>query len=290
MNESGSISQTRRALETLRTTAWCLIAYCLLQLGLASTASWLGSLDLPRGVWRSNRPALNLWLLGSVEISILGGLSLIQLSSHTSWFGTSTASTRPWGIARALVLGLLVGLALKIPADALRELIEWMWPTPIEQQLAQEALLQHDNLLETATLFLVVGLLGPIVEEVFYRGPILGSYERNVGRFSALCLSSIAFALSHASARDWLPLGVVALALGYLRSASSGLWASITAHAAFNSAAIVLLISDVSVQVTQSWLWRGLAVLSILVCWFLLRRIDPDPKPLRRAGVESSDS
>lgn len=168
----------------------------------------------------------------------------------------------PW---RELGLGAMLGLAIKLPADSLRQVIERHFPTPDVQLAAQAEMLRHDSVARVLALLLLIGVLGPLAEELFYRGVAFRLFDRGSGRGAALWLSSAFFALAHHNPRDWLPLFVVALLLAQARASSGRLWPGVAAHVAFNSAALGLLFADVSIAVSglTSWLWIAV---SSMVC------------------------
>jgi membrane protease YdiL (CAAX protease family) len=163
-----------------------------------------------------------------------------------------------------------VGLAIKLPADAVRGLIELGFPTPELELAAQVSLLRHDTWQQTLALFAAIGLLGPLAEEVFYRGALFGLLMRGLSSAGAIVISSVLFALAHAAMRDWLPLCLVAVVLGNLR-VGCGLWAAAAAHAAFNSMALVLFISGLEVRVRDPG-WLLAAALSLVAATALMYR------------------
>jgi membrane protease YdiL (CAAX protease family) len=170
--------------------------------------------------------------------------------------------------ARGVALGVAVGLTIKLPADAVRGLIELGFPTGDLELAAQVSLLRHDTWQQTLALFVAIGLLGPLAEEFFYRGAVFGLLLKQVSRAAAVVVTSVLFALAHAATRDWLPLCLVALVLGNLR-VTGGLWAATAAHAAFNSTALALFVSDVEVRVREP-AWLLAAALSLVAAMALM--------------------
>lgn len=67
-------------------------------------------------------------------------------------------------------------------------------------------------------LFVVVGVVAPLVEETFFRGALLGALRRDLGETAGVWLSSIAFALIHPGALDML-IPYVGLAWVFARMA-----------------------------------------------------------------------
>jgi membrane protease YdiL (CAAX protease family) len=86
---------------------------------------------------------------------------------------------------------------------------------------------------------LVVG--APIIEELFFRGLVLRSLTRRMGRYWALGGSAIVFGLSHFQALQLPALIVVGVVFGLLALRSGRLGPSIWAHGAFNVVLVVIL-------------------------------------------------
>lgn len=83
-------------------------------------------------------------------------------------------------------------------------------------------------------VLLVVVLVAPFCEEVVYRGMLWGALERRWGRWAALVVSTIVFALAHLEFTRFPLLLVVAIPIGLARLYSGGLLASIVAHQVTN--------------------------------------------------------
>lgn len=94
-------------------------------------------------------------------------------------------------------------------------------------------------------LFLTVGILAPIFEELLFRGFVFKGLERSVlGGHGTVWLTALAFASIHLQ----YPIGVVALivptavVLGYSRMYSGSLLVPIALHVANNSVALLLTL------------------------------------------------
>jgi membrane protease YdiL (CAAX protease family) len=144
---------------------------------------------------------------------------------------------------RTITLGALVGLGIKFPADGVRALTERLFPTPEVTLAAQAELLRHETPAQMLALVLVIGVLAPCVEELFYRGGIYRLLVQSRGVITASAFTLVAFTLSHAAARDWPALLIVAFVLTLLRVRSGTLWPALVAHIAFNSATLLALFT-----------------------------------------------
>lgn len=95
----------------------------------------------------------------------------------------------------------------------------------------------------------VIGGIGPLVEELFFRGILLGWLKRKMPLLLAVVVSGVIFGLihlnfiSHAGLGGWYITGVVSL-FGILAAViavkTGSLWASFGLHAAYNATLISL--------------------------------------------------
>ena len=92
-------------------------------------------------------------------------------------------------------------------------------------------------------LVLAVVICAPFVEELFYRGLLLGGLEGVMGRWPALVLSSVVFGAVHFSLVELVPLAVFGLIAGYLAQRTGRLGSSIAAHIGFNAVTVVILVA-----------------------------------------------
>jgi membrane protease YdiL (CAAX protease family) len=221
--------------------------------------------------------------LGLLHALVLGSAAFVVGSGLLPTGDSSTDEARLQGWqrvlalnnprSRALGLGALVGLLAKVPADALRSVVELRFPTNEMELVQQWSLLKHDTWWQAAALFVVIGLTGPLLEELFYRGVLVERVSRGLGEIGAWLLTSAIFAVSHPSIRDWPSLLFVGLVLGDLRRVGGSIWASLGAHIAFNCTTLLAVVSGAQNQTSEVvmdwWLAAGasglLAGLLILV-------------------------
>jgi len=89
----------------------------------------------------------------------------------------------------------------------------------------------------------LVAVLGPISEELFFRGFFQGRLRSRLGPVAAIAITAIAFGLMHPfSARYVAGTAGLGLALGYLRERSGSLGPPIAAHCIFNALNFLLVI------------------------------------------------
>jgi membrane protease YdiL (CAAX protease family) len=88
--------------------------------------------------------------------------------------------------------------------------------------------------------------VGPLIEEVVFRGYLQTGLRGLIGTFGAVALTGLVFGFVHVSA-GWhvlLPLSMIGWLLGWLRERSGGLLAPIVVHALHNSLTVGLVIAS----------------------------------------------
>jgi uncharacterized protein len=95
-------------------------------------------------------------------------------------------------------------------------------------------------------MFVFVWLIGPVCEELIYRGLLWGALERlKWGRWAVFCLTTIIFAVSHLEPLRTSLLLVIGIPIGLARLFTGRLGASVVAHQVNNflPALAVLLVA-----------------------------------------------
>ncbi|WP_308548571.1 CPBP family intramembrane glutamic endopeptidase [uncultured Porphyromonas sp.] len=104
----------------------------------------------------------------------------------------------------------------------------WLRNWSKASQEAQATLIEGANLW---VLFLTVGVLTPIAEELFFRGALMGwMMLRRFPRWTVILLPALLFSVMHLNPMGMLQIFFLALLLGYLRWASGSLWPSVGLH------------------------------------------------------------
>lgn len=183
--------------------------------------------------------------LGAILLLVLGSACFLLSSIYVPEPGRSDAQvlSLSFGVtptrALALGLGLSLGISIKFPADALSALIERYYPLSEVERAIQSEQLRHDNLGQVIGLVVVVGIVGPVVEELLYRGIVFKLLQRARGTWVASVFVTIAFALAHLQPRAFVPLLLVSAVLTFLRARTETIWASVAGHVAFNCSTLI---------------------------------------------------
>lgn len=116
------------------------------------------------------------------------------------------------------------------------ELVSWR-----EESIAREiGEAGRSGLLAILSQGLLVGVIGPIGEEVMFRGVLQQTLAERIGHPVSVILTSLIFALFHVDVVMFAPLLVLGLILGILRAVFQSLWAPILFHVVNNSVSVIL--------------------------------------------------
>ena len=169
------------------------------------------------------------------------------------------------------VLGALLGLSLQVPAELLQRLVFVFSPMDPKLVELQTEMMRMDSTLSSVMIPLSVVVIGPVVEEAFFRGALFGGLRQNNGAWMTVSVVAALFAGAHLSSQLFLPLFVVGAVVTLLRSASGSLWPSLIAHAVFNAVPVVgMAFGFLSIESDPEPLPMALSVGGVLACLVLL--------------------
>ncbi|MDI1430037.1 CPBP family intramembrane glutamic endopeptidase [Polyangium sorediatum] len=148
-------------------------------------------------------------------------------------------------------LAAMLGMAVQIPANALYDIIVKRWPTgqPREEMLQEEL---AGGVPKRVLFFVILVLAGPLIEEVFFRGALFRPLRRRYDALGTLLATSTFFAFAHLEWQLVLPIGIVGLSLGLLRSASGSLLPSFVMHGLFNGITLGSVYSRSPTEIADS--------------------------------------
>jgi membrane protease YdiL (CAAX protease family) len=162
-----------------------------------------------------------------------------------------------FGLQVAVILVLMMALYLIVKARHRRPVLfalGWVWPRTrcmmvaplLGVVLAGVAICLHGHAQNTRTIPLFEAMmlgvvLGPILEESFFRGCVLPVLAGSLTSGLAVTLTALAFALFHnpANFAHWVSLSGCGVAYGWIRVTSRSTTAATLTHAAYN---LVLLL------------------------------------------------
>ncbi len=208
--------------------------------------------------------------LGWLVVFLEGQIAMIFCLALLSWikisenllFGITLAgipvifaaalgfARQPWGqpfswpprLGTAKVIGLsLLGAVLTIVlgpwcAHAIEHLLHW--PPTIQQAIP---LIKYALVANPLAAFSAVVIVGPMVEEILFRGLIYGALEKRFRVSGALLISSFLFALVHLQVVYFIPIFCLGMVLGWARWKTNSLGLPILIHILNNSIALIAL-------------------------------------------------
>jgi membrane protease YdiL (CAAX protease family) len=230
------------------------------------------------------RGALDIVTLGAAQALVyLLGIFLMLRIFEAGVPLRQSLGLRPTDAGLALI-GVALGVCLKLPAESLTQVAEGIFPTGEGQRAARAALYGTDTLGRVLALLAVLCVSAPLVEELFFRGASYGRLLKSGGPRVAALVSGGTFVVVHPDLRHWPALLVVAAVLSYLRFASGSLLPCLGLHMAFNAAGLLALVTGAAsatrpldiglLPLFASWIAAGL-----LIVW--LMRHSRDPQALR---------
>jgi hypothetical protein len=200
----------------------------------------------------TNTPAdhtdtIPLWAVALLELPLWATLlGVAWRATSRKGSGSFTRDFGLWFRWRDLPVGVVCGLAAQFAIAAvlafLREVlgVDTSGVGKVAENLADRA---HDDV-GVVVLALVVVVVAPVVEEIFYRGLWLRSAERRWGPVLGVIVSATVFGVMHLQPIDTPALIGFGLVTGWLAARYGRLGPAIWAHVAFNAVAVVSLLAS----------------------------------------------
>ncbi len=180
-------------------------------------------------------------------VGVCGAALLVVWLIHRQWPPLWAYAAPPgFGVARPtrprwLIVALLVGVLLVLLGGALTQVLTH--GHDISQDIEQ--LTQNAPLVWRIVLAALAVSLGPLVEELLFRGVLLSALLPRCGTPLAALLSAAAFAAIHLPGLHWqwyaLPQLIgLGLALVWLRLRYQSLWPAVVTHGTHNALALTV--------------------------------------------------
>ena len=172
---------------------------------------------------------------GLIEYSIVLGLALLITRGldRRSVLGLRRPSSwwRALGISVLVIIALLVASALVAP-----------FGNPGREQGLVPSGWDSHRAAQFVAFAIVVTLVGPIVEELMFRGVGYGLLEP-FGRTRAVVIVGLAFALIHGLVAGFPVIAAFGIGITYLRSRTDSIYPCIALHASYNALGLALGIA-----------------------------------------------
>ena len=259
--------------QALGLTMLAALATLGIQLLIAASFALVRDADLPEAMAQIGVHPL------SLAVAQAGGFGL-AIAVAARRFGPETGYELPIPRStRLLAFCFLVGLALQLPLSEVANAVRELDPATVQEQLRRRAALESHSLPRAIAVMIAFLLTAPFVEELLFRGFILDGLVQRYGttrrgELSALCLSSLLFAIVHLDYASMAYALLAGLLLGALRLRTGSIWAGVLLHAGVNALPILLPPRIVAIEgfnvvhpevlhVPLGWLFGSLALAAL---------------------------
>lgn len=193
--------------------------------------------------------------------------------SGFSW--RETFSLRSPGAAATLA-SVILGCSGWIVVSSL--LMRLLPPPPSLGKALEEMLMIRDATMPAALLIFLVAVQPAICEEALFRG-FIQTGLRTSGRWPAVLVTALLFAVIHGSVYRLLPTFVLGAITGYAVWKSSSLFAGVIIHGLNNAIAVGIARTrpDISADAFLPWTWGVMALVPVLAALYLLSRLPEQP-------------
>lgn len=144
-------------------------------------------------------------------------------------------------------LALLLGLSVHVPADTIYRWIEQRWPSS-PQTLPK--FFQESSLPKQIAMGCILIVLGPLIEEIFFRGALFRPLRKQNSAFTVIAVTSACFAIAHAMPQTYLPIALVGISIGMARLCSGSFIPPLLVHAAFNALSLYAMATSPTAENT----------------------------------------
>lgn len=169
------------------------------------------------------------WLLAVIQ---LGGFLLpLVVLVRVLGFDARRTLGLTWPRPSMLALSVVIGMTGWVVAGGI---VARLLPPPDSVTKAMQRLIQlGDEPMPLAVVWLVLGLLPGVCEELFFRGFVFAGLRR-LGAVSGLVLTALCFGVAHASIYRLLPTFTMGLILGLVRWRTGSIVCSVIVHTVNN--------------------------------------------------------
>ncbi|HRI72355.1 MAG TPA: CPBP family intramembrane metalloprotease [Polyangium sp.] len=164
----------------------------------------------------------------------------------------------------------LLGAIAQLPMTALFNFIDKYRPTDTEsERYILEQL--HSGSGRRIAVCMAIVVIGPFVEEMFFRGAIFRPLRKGAGPWSVVLVTGLLFGVVHNEWQRIIPIAFLGIILGILRSSSGSLVPGFVMHAAFNAITIADMIQsgpelpEHQADLPLSWTLGGTVATFVLV-------------------------
>lgn len=190
--------------------------------------------------------------IGNVSFTVLYGIQIVLMLGVVWFFAMfrRKASFRDLGlryysIARTIWYSFLSLLAIFFVSFLYVFLMNSLFG--IEAPASKIEILVRNRSISSNILFVVVAVIAPFSEEVFFRGFLYSAFKKSWGVNTAIFLSSFLFAMIHMELYSFIPLMIIGWLLAYLFEKTKSLIPAIFLHGVYNLILILILLGEIEI-------------------------------------------
>ena len=206
--------------------------FIIIYIGGAFIAGWLQ--QLLRQLFpvlaeaTAGRLVSGLWLQNGLMLLFL--VLALHLRS-ASWQDIGARPLKDWKpILGAILAGYLIYLLMTLAMNFLNSFL----PNGLDAQNVSAYMQADDALWVKAFVLITMGVFGPIVEELLFRGYLYNSLRRNLSSSAAMLFTAIIFGAAHLDWQRFLPLAIGGYLLNVISVRFGSVFASVIAHGVWN--------------------------------------------------------
>jgi membrane protease YdiL (CAAX protease family) len=185
----------------------------------------------------------------SLELTLLAFIALTRLARGNPLLANPVAFLR--ALPGLLAIGLVTGPLLFLAGAAVQFVLAALFGIR-QTQLEDFLWIRRLELPQYLVLLSVVGIFGPLVEELYFRGYICRAYLTALGERWAYLASAAGFALVHLNLPAMAPIFAMGLVLAWLYNRTRSVVPCAIAHGFNNSVAFVVLYFSPAEQVVRA--------------------------------------
>lgn len=178
---------------------------------------------------------------GALCLGLVGVPAWLVVGRGVRWsdFGWQFPSTRRW---RDALQGLAIGVVAQVGAVPVIYLPILLLNDDLDVSGPARELIDRADGFGVALLLLMVVVMAPVAEELFFRGLALRAFEARMGQRLALLASALLFGITHLQLLQLPALVMIGLVCGWLTQKDGRLDRAVWAHMGFNAVTTAVLL------------------------------------------------
>ena len=179
----------------------------------------------------------------SINVVCQYGSFILFMTIILLWRGASwkEVGLRPSSWSAVKRYGIGGGLLLAVSISFLGVILAWLRPD-LEGQYFSQVLNDISSWSHILITFLSGVVIGPVVEELFFRGMVYPLMRKYCGVIWGIVATGVMFGLSHFDLWRALPLALGGMGLCYIYEKTDSIWPPIIAHGLWNGIMYLFVI------------------------------------------------